>query len=1362
MNTGWHPPSDLHDLRHVDVLAIDTETNDEGLRAGRGPGWPWRGGYIVGISLAWRADGAIRAIYIPLRHPDSQNFDRDQVIRWLRDLIASGVKIVTKNGLYDWGWLWADFGIEMPPAEQLEEIDALATMVDENRFKYSLDALCAWRGFPGKDETLLLAGCDALGLIPARKRKGFKPQSVLWQLPAPYVGPYAEIDSVRTLELSESLNPVLDREGTRDAYRLEIDLLPMVHQMRRRGIRIDISAAEQARDLILAKRDAVLADLSEKLGSAVGMEEINGRKWLISTFDRLGIKYEYTEKGNPSFKGGKKGWMRQSSHWLPTSISAAHQLHQYGDNFLQTQILDHIKNGRVYGEIHPHRSDAGGARSFRFSYSHPPLQQMPKHDEELAPLIRRVFLPEEGETWAELDYSQQEFRLLVHFAVRHHLTGATAARDRYVNDPSTDIHAYTSELTKGALPRQESKTFNYANIYGAGDEELARQLNKPVIEAKKLRALYDEKMPFVPQLIERCKLAAQRDGMFRLFNGARRHFNLWAPGGKLQKGAGPCEREEAVRRACDPGHPWHGRQLWRAETYKAPNVLIQSAAAIQTKLWMRACWREGIIPLLQMHDCLALSVTSPETAEIAARLGEEAIKLEVPMKVDVHFGRSWGDAKHTWEELHTKTSPHVEPVVELFDEQERAAYDSPKLSNDSDETPDSAPAEDITNELPWEETPLAATAEAPSEPPHICVHCRRDPPDGLERASAYNGAWLHPQCEDPFICARMVEEGLDWQNTSFAQTAPPPPPPIIDSAPSPSSGNGRDSTISATTVIPTNGQGSRQTNFTTTHHGYPHSSQPKGIKVDEFVYRDLKGVPYLRVDKYVTAQGDKSFPQYRFDKGQWIKRGKNWPSIPFRLPELLAAPPGSTIDIGEGEKDALSLATLGLIATTNPGGAGKWTPELNKWFDGFARANIYEDNDAPGHKHAAAVATALCAIIPDVRVVKFRELPTKGDVSDWLKNGSTLAQLRARADQAPKFNALASVNAADVEIEDYDWVWPDRFARKKIGLLVGLPDEGKGLTISDIAARITRGAMWPCGEGQAPLGNAIVLSAEDDIADTIVPRLIAADADLSRITVLKMMRDTESERMFSLVTDLPVLRQKILEIGNVVMIIIDPVTAYLGVGKVDSFRATDVRAVLSPLKELAEELRVAVLGIMHFNKKIDVTNVLLRISDSLAYGAASRHVYAIVNDPDNHRRLFVRGKNNLARHDQKTLAFSIDAREVGTDKRTGNPIHRPYITWHDEPVDITAVEAMQAASENKSPSARADAKQFLKIFLSNGPIDSTETMAAAKENGISVATLRRAQRDLHIDIKHDGPIDNKGDRSWRWHLPNSENEDGDN
>src|SRR5262249_22676478 len=200
------------------------------------------------------------------------------------------------------------------------------------------------------------------------------------------------------------------------------------------------------------------------------MDETKRAKGKISTVERLGITYPLTKKGNPSFKRGKAGWIRDSEHWLPPLIAAADQLDQYGDNFLQQQILEHVVNDRVYGEIHPHRSDFGGTRSLRFSYSHPPLQQMPKHDEELAPLIRGVFLPEEGEAWASCDYNQQEFRLAVHYAVRKRLRGADAARNRYIDDPHTDMHAYASELTGGTISRQDGKTFNFMTIYGAGPE----------------------------------------------------------------------------------------------------------------------------------------------------------------------------------------------------------------------------------------------------------------------------------------------------------------------------------------------------------------------------------------------------------------------------------------------------------------------------------------------------------------------------------------------------------------------------------------------------------------------------------------------------------------------------------------------------------------------------------------------------------------------------------------------------------------------------------------------------------------------------------------------------------------------------
>jgi hypothetical protein len=261
-----------------------------------------------------------------------------------------------------------------------------------------------------------------------------------------------------------------------------------------------------------------------------------------------------------------------------------------------------------------------------------------------------------------------------------------------------------------------------------------------------------------------------------------------------------------------------------------------------------------------------------------------------------------------------------------------------------------------------------------------------------------------------------------------------------------------------------------------------------------------------------------------------------------------------------------------------------------------------------------------------------------------------------------------SSRANTVEMRPLTWLWPDRFAIGKLGLIAGLPDEGKGQIFCDMAARVTRGNVWPCGEGRAPLGNVIHMSAEDDPADTIVPRLTAAGADLSRIELMSMVQDKGKDRMFSLITDLPLLRQKIIEVGDVRMVQIDPISAYLGVGKVDSYRTTDVRAVLAPLVDLALEMRVSIVGIMHFNKKLDVMNALLRISDSLAFGATARHAFAAVDDPHNRRKLFIRGKNNLARKDLKALAYNFGIKEVQ------DGIWAPYIDWHLEHVDVTATE----------------------------------------------------------------------------------------
>jgi hypothetical protein len=350
--------------------------------------------------------------------------------------------------------------------------------------------------------------------------------------------------------------------------------------------------------------------------------------------------------------------MARHEHWLPQLIATAGKYDKAavsGPCPIQ-KLIDYAVNGRIHAEINPHRSEDNGTKSFRFSYSDPPLQQMPSRDEEIAPLIRGLFLPEEGEFWAKPDASQQEFRFVVHYANQHRLRKAAEAVTRYHDDPNTDFHELAATIT--SLPRKDAKGTNFAKIYGAGVDKFAQMVGKPVAEARDIYERYDRELPFLKLLGEFYTNQAHRQGYITLYDGARRHFDRWAPGGgKWKKKAGPCELEEARRRLEDPTHPWYGRkQLHRADTRTALNALIQGSAARHTKLWMRAVWREGIVPLLQMHDALECSVSSREQAELVARLGEEAVQLDVPMRVDLKFGYSWGDAKHSWEELQEQSA----------------------------------------------------------------------------------------------------------------------------------------------------------------------------------------------------------------------------------------------------------------------------------------------------------------------------------------------------------------------------------------------------------------------------------------------------------------------------------------------------------------------------------------------------------------------------------------------------------------------------------------------------------------------------------------------------------------------------------
>ena len=365
------------------------------------------------------------------------------------------------------------------------------------------------------------------------------------------------------------------------------------------------------------------------------MDEIDRHKWKAQTFDAHGIGYPRTEKGNPSFTAGKTGMDGRHAHWLPQLIATASK---YDARRPQISRRPHPRAHASTGASTPRSTrirseDGGDASSLRFSYSNPPLQQMPSRDKELGPLIRSVFLPEEGEIWCTADSSQQEFRFVVHHAASRKLPGAKEAAERYRTDPDTDFHA----LVRGddRPQRERAKAVNFAKIYGAGVKKFAEMIGKPLSEAQAINAQYDTRLPFVSAaLAHRARTRPTRLGYTELYDGARRHWNLYEVPGISAKGAGPCVSTRRERRAADPEHRWFGQLPRRCQTYTALNALIQGSAARHTKLWMRACWREGIVPLLQMHDALECSVTTREQGELVARLGCEAVKLEVPMRVE--------------------------------------------------------------------------------------------------------------------------------------------------------------------------------------------------------------------------------------------------------------------------------------------------------------------------------------------------------------------------------------------------------------------------------------------------------------------------------------------------------------------------------------------------------------------------------------------------------------------------------------------------------------------------------------------------------------------------------------------------------
>ena len=615
VKTEWVPIEQLPKTPDgITEIAIDLETKDPRLKS-HGPGWATGHGDVVGFAVAYEGFNA----YLPIAHEGGGNLDRGIVMRWFQKEIADHPSDkIFFNAAYDVGWL-KRLGIDLKG----KMIDAMlaAPLLNENRFSYSLNAVSY--------DYMGLMKSEA-ALREAAQEFGVDPKGELYKLPACFVGEYAEADAQLTLDLWQVFKLELTKEDLWPIFEMETSILPLCIEMTWKGVRVDLDSAERLKQDLLKIVKGIKSDVKKETGLEF---ELWAAASIAKVFDHLDIPYGRTKTGLPSFT---KNFLAQHEHPIAQKIAEAREYDKMGNTFLSS-IFRYAEKDRIHGHINQLRSDGGGTVSGRISMSNPNLQQIPARNPEMARKIRGLFLPEEGEQWASMDFDQQEPRILVHFASltgKRGLTGSEAFVTAYRNSPETDFHQMVADIAE--IPRKQAKTINLGIMYGMGQTRLAEQLDVTAGEAKRLMRQYHEDVPFVKELmdaVQRKVTHRDKGGFVRSLLGRKCRFDLWEPNLFLSARALP--KDEA--------HIEYGDNIKRAYTFKALNRLIQSSAADQTKAAMAAVYKEkNKIPLVQIHDELAFSVASADEAKELCIIMEQALQLEVPSPSDISLGPNWG------------------------------------------------------------------------------------------------------------------------------------------------------------------------------------------------------------------------------------------------------------------------------------------------------------------------------------------------------------------------------------------------------------------------------------------------------------------------------------------------------------------------------------------------------------------------------------------------------------------------------------------------------------------------------------------------------------------------------------------------
>ena len=607
----WSAPTEFKDLSGYSEIAIDLETRDEGINKGMGAGWATNSGEIIGFAVAvegWQG-------YFPFGHFGGGNLIPEQVKQYMKDVCSLPATKIFHNAQYDVGWLKAS-GIEVNG--KIVDTMVAAALIDENRWSYSLNALSIEYLGEVKAET---------DLKEAAASHGVDAKAEMWKLPAEHVGHYAEQDARLTLLLWQRFKAEIRTQSLETIWQLESELLPILIKMRSKGIDVNLEKAEQLTKEFVEQEKQLLHRIKKLAGKDI---DIWAARQIAEAFDKLGIDYPRTEKTKePSFT---QNYLFNSPYEISKLIVQAREVNKFHGTFL-TGITKFSHKGKIHAEINQLRSDSGGTVSGRLSMSNPNLQQIPARNKDFGPKIRGLFMPIEGHRWGSFDYSQQEPRLVVHYAssIGEGYEGSNELVEAYSN-ASADFHQTVADLV--GIDRKQAKTIGLGLMYGMGKNKLANSLGLDREEGDKVIAKYNRKVPFVKLLSDRCMKKADNDGVIRTKLGRKCRFDKWEP---RDWGLWTSETfENAVAK--------YGKDnIKRAGTYKALNRLIQGSAADQTKLAIVKCYEAGYLPKLQIHDELCFDIQSKEDEDKIQKIMENCMELKVPSVVDKAIGDNWGE-----------------------------------------------------------------------------------------------------------------------------------------------------------------------------------------------------------------------------------------------------------------------------------------------------------------------------------------------------------------------------------------------------------------------------------------------------------------------------------------------------------------------------------------------------------------------------------------------------------------------------------------------------------------------------------------------------------------------------------------------